>query len=234
MPGEEEKETDDVSGPATTAEGGADASGASTADSLETLPDVPEGLDADPHALAAPPAEVADLAAACVRFTTARYGVPLDFTAETLSIVDQWLKDARREVRERMETLPLVQAAAGAYLGEVVRRAFGAQWVTGEDHAAWRLCMSTVYLTFNPIGMVREALTLETAEGWHAHFELDPGEQDFIEARLAGLPPVEDEEFYAPSTRFDVVNIVVDALREHMRGAGLGDVRFTLEDYEGR
>ncbi len=223
MTPEEEKETDDVSGPATPP-----GEPEETADELEA-----SAPDAD--AVAAPPAEVAELAAACVRFTTARYGVMLDFTPETLSVVDQWLRDARREIEERPETVQLVQGAAGAYLGEVVRRAFGARWVvvTGQDHAGWRLCMSTVYCAFNPIGMAREALMLDTAEGWHAHFELDPGEKDVIEARLAALPEVTDEEYYAPSTRFDVVNIVVDALRERMRASGLGDVRFTPDDYEG-
>jgi hypothetical protein len=218
---EEEKETDDVAGPATPP----DDTGAPDGDALALAP--------DPDAIADPPAEVAELAAACIRFTTARYGVMPDFTPETLSLVDQWLRDARREIEERPETVQLVQAAAGAYLGEVVRRAFGARWITGEDHAGWRLCLSTVYCAFNPIGMAREALMLDTAEGWHAHFELDPGERDLIEARLAAMPEVADEDYYAPSTRFDVVNIVVDALRERMRSSGLADVRFTPADYEG-
>jgi Family of unknown function (DUF6278) len=225
----EEKETDDVSGPATPPGIGIAAPGEAVEEGADEL----ETSAPDPDAVADPPAEVAELAAACVRFTTARYGVMPDFTPDTLSLVDQWLRDARREIEERPETVQVVQAAAGAYLGEVVRRAFGARWVTGEDHAGWLLCMSTVYCAFNPIGMAREALMLDAAEGWHAHFELDPGEKDLIEARLAALPEVADEDFYSPSTRFDVVNIVVDALREHMRSSGLGDVRFTPQDYEG-
>jgi len=216
---DEEKETDDVSGPA-------------IAPDEHSSPDAVGDAAEEPTATAAPPPEVAELAAACVRFVTARYTVPPDFTADTLSLVDQWLRDARAEVVERPETVELVSATAGTYLGEVIRRAFGATWVTGTDHASWRLCLSTVYCAFNPIGMAREALLLDEAEGWHAHFELDPGERDAIEARLAALPEVRDEEYYSPSTRFDVVNIVVDALRERMRASGLGDVRFGPDDYE--
>ena len=114
-----------------------------------------------------------------------------------------------------------------------MRRAFGATWSTEGEHADWRLYLSTVYCAFNPLGMVREALMLGEAEGWHAHFELDPGEREEIEARLAALPEVSEDEYYAPSTRFDVVNIVVDALRENMRASGLADVRFEAKDYEG-
>jgi hypothetical protein len=75
-------------------------------------------------------------------------------------------------------------------------------------------------------------LLLEPAEGWHAHFELDPAEKEFVEARLAALPPTPDEEYYAPSTRFDVLSIVIDALRAGMRSRGLDDVRFTAQDYD--
>ena len=81
------------------------------------------------------------------------------------------------------------------------------------------------------MGMAREALLLEPAEGWHAHFELDPAEAEGMQQRLAALPPATDEEYYAPSTRFDVVSILFEALRSAMRARGLSDVRFTPEDY---
>jgi hypothetical protein len=196
----------------------------------ETVPD-PEP-EADPDAVADPPPNVAELAAACVRFVASRYGVMPDFTPDTLSLVDQWVRDARVEIASRPESENLVETTAGAYLGEIVRRHFGARWFVEGDPGGWRLYLSTVYMAFNPIGMVREALMLGPAEGWHAHFELDPGEREAIDARLAALPQVDDEEFYAPTTRFDVVSIVFEALRDGMRARGLADVRFTPDDYE--
>lgn len=179
--------------------------------------------------------KVAELAAACVRFVSTRYGVMPDFTPDTLSLLDQWLRDARPEVKERPESEAIVVGSAGAYLGEVVRTFFGGTWSIKDeqDPAGWRICLSEVYCAFNPLGMAREALWLEPAEGWHAHFELDPAESEGIEARLAALPQVPDDEYYAPTTRFDVLSMVVDALREGMRARGMADVRFTPEDYEG-
>jgi hypothetical protein len=186
------------------------------------------------------PEQVVDLAAACARFVKAKYGVTLDFQPETLSLVDQWLRDARAELRAGAhggtgalpEAAELVQTAAGAYLGEVIRRAYGGAWFAEGAYADWRLYLSPVYCAFNPIGMAREALTLAEEEGWHAHFELDPAEREAIEARLAALPEVEEDEYYAPSTRYDVVAIVVDALLEGLRARGLGDVTFAPEDYD--
>jgi len=180
------------------------------------------------------PGAVLELAAACARFVHARYGVALDFDPDTLSLLDQWVRDARDEAAEKPEAVELVQTAAGAYLGEVIRRQYGATWFAEGDYADWRLQLEPVYCSFNPIGMAREALTLEPQEGWHAHFELDPGEADGVEERLAALPKVEEEDYYAPSTRYDVVSIVVDALREGMRSRGTGDVTFGPEDYGTR
>jgi hypothetical protein len=222
----ETKGTDDVCGAARAAADLDDAD----ADETDEVPAAP--LD-DPEPIEPPPERVADLAGACVRFVAARYGVTLDYEPDTLSFVDQWVRDARSELARRPEVGEVVQASAGAYLGEVVRRAFGGAWVIPEETADWRLCLSTVYCAFNPIGMVREALLLERADGWQAHFELDPGEREAVEQRLEALPPVDDDEFFAPSTRFDVVAIVVDALRAGMEAQGLGEVRFAADDYKG-
>jgi hypothetical protein len=204
---------------------------------------------ADAKSLAEAPAHVLELAAGCTRFVLARYGIALDFDPDTLSVLDQWVRDAREARDEDTErpatsagaplpptppTVDLVQAAAGAYLGEVIRRQFGGTWHAPEGFGTspdWRLCLAPVYCAFNPIGMAREALMLEPQDGWHAHFELDPAEADAVHARLAALPQVEEDEYYAPSTRYDVVCIVVEALRDSMRARGLGDVTFAGDDY---
>ncbi len=256
MPIDQRKETDDVAGAAAHAgasagpaarpvasahEGDAGEASGNAADAdgvdegAEPTPDPEapeETLEEAPEPVGDAPPKVAELAAACVRFVAQRYGIMLDFEPDTLSLVDQWVRDARKELKERPELEALVTSSAGGYLGEVIRRTFGGSWFCEGEEDAWRLYLSTVYCAFNPIGMVREALLLDEADGWHAHFELDPGEREAIEARLAALPEATDDEYYAPSTRFDVVNIVVDALREDMRGRGLSDVRFTPDDYE--
>jgi hypothetical protein len=204
---------------------------AADAAASEAETDAEAEAEAEAETVEPPPARVADLAAACVRFVAARYGSTLDYSPDTLSFVDQWVRDTRAELGRRPEVGEVVQAAAGAYLGEVIRRTFGGSWSMPEDTQQWRLCLSRVYCAFNPVGMLREALILDRADGWHAHFELDPGERDAVEQRLDALPPVADDEFFAPSTRFDVVSIVYEALRASMEAQGLGEVRFTLEDY---
>jgi hypothetical protein len=203
-----------------------------------------EAPDADEHAsheapsepIAPPPGPVAELVAACMRFVASKYKVPLDGEPDTLSLLDQYVRDAREAVRERPESIDLVAPAIGAYLGEVMRHEFGAEWSlpseTGGDHEAWRLCFTHVYLAFNPLGMAREALTMSEAEGWSAHLTLDPGEADEIKQRLEAMPEVDEEEYYLPSTRYDVINAVVDTLRARAESSGTGSVRFGPEDYD--
>ncbi len=200
------------------------------ADDLLMGRDFEEPAPSVPSFHAAPP-EIAELAASCVRFVLAKYGILLDGMPDTLSIVDQYVRDARAELSSQPEGLPLLAATVGAYFGEVVRGTFLSEWRLEDGHDAWRLEMEDVYLTFNPLGMAREALTLAETEGWHAHLEMDEAEREDVERRLAALPDVEDDEYYSLSTRFDVIEIAIDALQAKLLAAGLGGLRFTRDDY---
>ncbi len=178
-----------------------------------------------------PPQAVLELCASCVRFVGTRYKVALDYTPETLPILDQYVRDARGEVSARPETLQLVSAAVGAYLGEVMRQHYGAFWFAEGDHEAWRLYFVHVYLACNPLGMAFEALTLADAEGWHSHYEVDPVDADAVAARLAALPDVEQEAFALPTTRFEALTVVHDTLRAQMEATNTADVEFGPDDY---
>jgi hypothetical protein len=192
--------------------------------------DAPEAETADQEEPA--PAEVLELVASCIRIVQAKLGVPLDGTQDTLSLLDAYVQDARKSIEERPETMALVAASVGAYFGEVVRHTFGATWVTVGDHAAWRLCFKHVYLTFNPIGLAIEALTGAEAPGTHAHLEMEREDREQLQRRLAALGQVDEDEYYLPTTRFDVIDIAVAQIAGRMAAQGLNDVTYGPEDYE--
>ena len=198
------------------------------ADDAETDP-----VEAEPPPPLPPaPAAVAELCAACMRYVASKYKVALDGSPDTLSLVDQYVREAREAYKERPESIELVAPAVGAYLGEVMRQTFGAEWYSDGSPESWRLYFHNVYLSFNPVGIGREAIAMEEAEGWHAHFGLDPAERETIDERLAAMPEVDEEEYYLPTTRFDVVTVVVETLRARAEANGLGDVKFTRDDYD--
>ncbi len=192
-----------------------------------------EDIELGESEIAPPPTAVAELFASFLRFAASKYKVPLDFEEDTLPIVDQYVRDARAEITVRPETLVLVAASVGAYLGEVVRRRYGGYWrIAGNEHETWRVLLSRVHVSFNPIGMALEALTGEEATGWGAHFELDPGEREVVNARLEVIPPVEEEQYFLPSTRMEVLAVVYETLRRSMQDSGTADVVFEAEDYD--
>jgi len=182
----------------------------------------------------APPDAVAELADACVRFVERKLGVRLDYSLETLPVLDHYLVQARTEVRDRPELIPLLVNAAGAYFGEVVRRRVPSWWhMPTTDPTSWQIQAEPVYLWFEPVGMAYDALLGgERAEDDPmAKLEIDEEDREALEVRLSELPAVEEDEFFALSTRLEVIDIAADVIKARMVENGLGDVVFTAEDY---
>ena len=189
--------------------------------------------------LAAPPPDsIADLAHACVRFVERAVGVKLDFAPETLPLLDHYLAGARGVVAARGDAAPgepaeLVAQAAGAYLGEVIRRRHASWWrlgSTGDDH---RLELHRVHLVIHPVVLVGEALSGDLERGAHdlAGFDLDPSDLDAASRRLAELPDVDLEDFVRPSTRLEVLDIIVDAVRADHASDGADPLALEPNDY---
>jgi hypothetical protein len=173
------------------------------------------------------------MAEACVRFVHASLGVRLDLSPETLPVLDHYLATRRRELVSKPEMIGLVARAAGAYFGEVVRRQLHSFWhVPSDDPSTWEIRLEPVYLSFSPVAVAYDAITHGDEAGPTAQFQLDDEDREAVEARLAELPSASDEEFFSFSTRLEVLEIAVDAIKARMLGAGLGSVAFGAEDYD--
>lgn len=182
-----------------------------------------------------PPAEVAELANACVRFVERKLGVPLDYTLETLPLLDHYLLEAREEVRDKPELYALIVNAAGAYFGEVVRRRLPSWWhMPSSDPASWQIQAEPIYLWFEPVAVAHDALMHgegEGGEGSVARLEIEEDDRETLVERLAELPAVTESEYYSLSTRVEIIDIAADVIKARMLESGLGDIVFTLEDY---
>lgn len=228
------------------------------------------------------PGPVADLAEGCVRFVEKALGVRLDYTPETLPVLDHYLAEARGDAAAHEETLDLLAQAAGAYFGEVIRKKHPSWWRTdSDDPLQWRVELEAVYLAFSPMLFVREALLrpveaeeeperprdedddeeeeededeLEdrapglaaaaqgaaegesAAESEAAPLILEEEDRWAVSARLAELPPVTEAEYYATSTRLEVIDIAVEEIRSRRMAEGeeeytpLEPADYTLDD----
>jgi hypothetical protein len=179
------------------------------------------------------PPEVSELANACVRYVEAAVGLRPDFEPETLPVLDHYLAGRRLELEREPEAAGLIARVVAAYFGEVVRRKISSFWhIPSEDPSTWQLRFEAVYLSFSPYEIAYDAITLGEQGEPTAQFSLDDEDRDVVEARLSELPPATDEEFFSLTTRLEVLDIAVDAIKARMMSSGLGEVGFSAEDYE--
>jgi hypothetical protein len=159
-------------------------------------------------------AQVLELAAACVAYVRRAVGIELDFTPDTLPILDHYLSTVLAEGDEKPEIVELVVSSAGAYFGEVLRRSLGnMRWhLDDADPSAWRLELEHVFLFFNPLGMAREAIVGAEQPGWMAHLEVLPRDRSLLEQSLARMGDVREDDYFRLAIRFEVVEQVVSAL----------------------
>jgi hypothetical protein len=180
-----------------------------------------------------PPGKLMELAANCVRFVLAKYKVEPDFEYDTLGLVDHYIVEARKELKTRPEATALTAHAVGAYLGEVVRRRHACWWrIDHSDPGSWRLEFRNVFLAFYPVQLAYTALEGKEEEGSFSGFEMPADDLAALLERLANLPGVSEESYFAPSTRLEVLDIAVDALLAKRAQNPEGQRPFEPSDYE--
>jgi hypothetical protein len=170
------------------------------------------------------PHVIEDLALGAFRLVKEKIGFELDFTPETLPVLDHYLAQLgdERGGGPDEKVLSLVGPCAGAYFGEVARRALpGLRWHSPDDeYEGWRIEASDVFLCFNPIGVALEALHREPLADWNAHFALLPAEQELVNASLEATGPVREDDYYRLAVRFEVLEQTLHVLRERSERKG--------------
>ena len=161
----------------------------------------------------APPEPVAELVTACLDYVRRALGFELDFTSDTLPVLDHYTATVRDQIETRPELAPLVARATGAYFGEVVRAFIPGFWrVPSANIHDWELCSRVCFLRWNPIGVAYD-------------------DREFLERRLAALPPVPAEQYHLYTTRFEVIEVAHEALRARLDEQGYEGLEFSEEDY---
>ncbi len=157
------------------------------------------------------PEEVIDLATACIASVNATVGVELDFTPDTLPLLDHY---AKTQVEPGKEEIVLLTAQlAGAYFGEVVRRRFeGARWHTPkEDQGSWRLEFDGIFLFFNPVGIALDVI-LEGDGPYDSHLQTRLAEKPILEHALQVYGDVRESDYYTFAVRLEAIEQAAMAL----------------------
>jgi hypothetical protein len=164
------------------------------------------------QAFTPPPLEVAELAAVAVDAVRHRFGVELDLSSDTLPFLDQLITEHRQApggVRH------LLASAAGAYLGETLRRTFGGLWHLEDspgEPVGWTVRFLSCPLALRPVVLGLEIIARAPDE--EPSLIVAPRVADALEGALAAAAPVSENEYYSFCGRFDALHLVVDVLSE--------------------
>lgn len=189
---------------------------------MDTPPTPPTPPDPDAEGTEKPddgcPAHVKKLAEGCVYFVEEALQLRLDYTQDTLPILDHYLREASQDEKVASGAMPEVGAllapAAGAYFGELVRRSLpDARWhAPGEDFANYRIEFGSFFLHFNPVGVAQEVITGEDAPGWNGHFAMLEAGRKVVEPTLAQGLAMRDADYYSLSVRYETLEQVASVL----------------------
>jgi hypothetical protein len=184
--------------------------------------------------VAAPPEPVPELTVLCVEYVERALGFALDLTPETLPVLDHYVASVRASLGERPELLPLIARATGAYFGEVVRGVIPGFWrIPSANLHDWQLCSRRSFLWVNPFGIAYDALSAGTDhDGPRSLLRCAPEDREFLERRLATLPPVPEDQYYLFTTRLEVLEVASEALGARQEEQGYAGLDLSEEDYE--
>jgi hypothetical protein len=153
------------------------------------------------------PGAVHELAERTVDHVRRVVGIALDYTPETLPLLDHYLIGVPDE---QIETVALVAATAGAYFGEVLRRAMGGEWdSTDGDPTQWVLVLESG-VRLAPGAFAREAiLTQDTGE---ATYDVPEAQRGAVEDALTAKGEVAEDEYYSLCGRLETLQLIEDVV----------------------
>jgi hypothetical protein len=112
------------------------------------------------------PEPIIELVRACLDYVKRSLGTELDFTPETLPLLDHYLSEVREELAGKPELVELTAHAAGAYFGEVLRRQMRGFWhMPSASLHDFQICSSVAFVAINPFGVAYDALYGGTEHG---------------------------------------------------------------------
>ncbi|MDD9967170.1 MAG: hypothetical protein OXR73_13135 [Myxococcales bacterium] len=182
--------------------------------------------------------DVTELADACVAYVKRSLQLELDYSQDTLPLLDHYLHEAANQARTNRTPeavlAPLIPTA-GAYFGQLVVHQFpGCRFhAPGDDYGHYRVEFSPFFLHFNPLGIAHEVLLGEDAPGWHAHFAVLDEAKPVVEQSLSTSLALREQDYYSFSVRYETLEQVVavlSALEEQRPGPPR---TFSADVYEG-
>jgi hypothetical protein len=139
-----------------------------------------------------------------------------DYSVESLAAVDHYLAQLHAS---RPEQIADIASQVGCYFGEVLRRAFGAEWKgsPAEDPRAWTLSFAAAPLSISPVGMAAEAIYHDEVGEYDGSLHAPPLLLDALEQALSSMADVPEDYYYSLTGRLETIQHVLDVLVQASR-----------------
>jgi hypothetical protein len=159
-----------------------------------------------------PSGAIFELAEKAVDFVRRAVGIALDYTPETLPVLDHYLKDVPKH---QPELVTLCATCAGAYFGEVARRSLGGAWQHDGSSPDQRVVL-TGGVAFSPMGMAGQAVLGAEDEAYDGSFDVPEAHRAAVSDALARKADVSEDEYFSLSGRLEALTFVVDQIMQIM------------------
>ena len=160
-----------------------------------------------------PVREYCDMLVSAVR-EAVDYG--LDYSIETLPVVDHYVSLIQKDSQTRDEVVILVASMAGVYFGEVLKRRFGAEWHLHDtsDPFTWELFFTSCPLAIRPVHISYEIITRREDSAIDSSLRTAPARQKILYDYFESLGQVTEDEFFSFSGRTEILMAALDLLSE--------------------
>jgi hypothetical protein len=151
---------------------------------------------------------VFDLAERAVEYVRKATGIVLDYTPETLPVLDHYLREVPAD---QEETVTLVAATAGAYFGEVARRLVDGEWRDPQT------LVLGAGLQIRPSSLARAAIVQADADEEADDYDVPAAARAAVEDALANID-VPVDEYYSLSGRLETIQLICDVVARVLSG----------------
>ncbi|MBN2526823.1 MAG: hypothetical protein JXR76_10545 [Deltaproteobacteria bacterium] len=171
------------------------------------------------------PEEIYRLTERCRTHVFKRFSLDLDFSSDTLSVLDYFVTELVTEENKgtcppaghvsRMNMVHLFAPTLGAYFGALLANQFGGRFRhTDKDITAWRFEFDSCFIRLNPVAVAASVIAQQEVDGLSAILLSSAKLMPKLQERFDAVPEVLDEDFFSFCTWYESIQIANEFLAE--------------------
>ncbi|MBN2715788.1 MAG: hypothetical protein JXX14_08030 [Deltaproteobacteria bacterium] len=180
------------------------------------------------------PENIEQLTERCRAHVLKRFSLELDFTSETLSVLDFFVEDLVKDENKgtrpapghlsRMNMVHLFAPTFGAYFGAMLSHLYGGEFRhTDKDITLWRFEFSDFFLRLNPVAVAASVIARQEVDGLSSVLRASAKQMPRLQERFDAAPEVPESDFFTFCTCLESIQIAREFLLEVYQKDGKED-----------